>query len=71
MSSEAMSSDAMKGGARSGLYAGRRRRNAVMMSLAVAATLLGLGWVVAILGGLFARGLHRDDAAARLGRRAA
>jgi phosphate transport system ATP-binding protein len=56
MSSEAMSSDAMKGGARSGLYAGRRRRNAVMMSLAVAATLLGLGWLVVILGELFWQG---------------
>ena len=51
-----MSSDAMKGGARSGLYAGRRRRNAVMMSLAVAATLLGLGWLVVILGELFWQG---------------
>src|SRR4030081_872376 len=56
MSSEAMSSDAMKGGARSGLYAGRRRRNAVIMRLAVAGSLLGLGWLVVILGELFWQG---------------
>jgi phosphate transport system permease protein len=38
------------------LYAGRRRRNAIMMSLAVGATLLGLGWLVVILGELFWQG---------------
>ena len=47
-----MNSDAMKG-----LYAARRRRNAIMMSLAVGATLLGLGWLVVILGELFRQGL--------------
>src|SRR5258707_10552561 len=47
-----MNSDAMKG-----LYAARRRRNALMMSLAVGATLLGLGWLVVILGELFRQGL--------------
>jgi phosphate transport system permease protein len=46
-----MNSDAMKG-----LYAARRRRNALMMSLAVGATLLGLGWLVVILGELFWQG---------------
>src|SRR5882757_1330899 len=46
-----MNSDAMKS-----LYAARRRRNAIMMTLAVAATLLGLGWLVAILGELFWQG---------------
>ena len=46
-----MNSDAMKS-----LYAARRRRNAVMMTLAVGATLLGLGWLVAILGELFWQG---------------
>ena len=46
-----MNSDAMKG-----LYAARRRRNAIMMSLAVGATLLGLGWLVVILGELFWQG---------------
>lgn len=41
-------------------YAGRRRRNAVAMGLAVAATAFGLGWLVLILGALLwegARGL--------------
>ena len=38
------------------LYAARRRRNAIMMSLAVGATLLGLGWLVVILGELFWQG---------------
>src|SRR5436190_350890 len=32
------------------LYAGRRRRNNLMMGLACAATLFGLGWLVLILG---------------------
>ena len=31
-------------------YARRRRRNIVMMGFAYAATLLGLGWLVLILG---------------------
>jgi phosphate transport system permease protein len=38
------------------LYAARRRRNAVMMSLSLAATLLGLGWLVLILGELLWQG---------------
>ncbi|HMJ31344.1 MAG TPA: phosphate ABC transporter permease PstA [Xanthobacteraceae bacterium] len=46
-----MNSDAMNS-----LYAARRRRNAIMMTLAVGATLLGLGWLVVILGELFWQG---------------
>jgi phosphate transport system permease protein len=38
------------------LYAGRRRRNVVMMTLAWAATLFGLGWLVLILGALIWEG---------------
>ncbi len=38
------------------LYAARRRRNGIMMSLSLAATLLGLGWLVAILGELLWQG---------------
>jgi phosphate transport system permease protein len=38
------------------LYAGRRRRNVVMMTLAWAATLFGLGWLVLILGALLWEG---------------
>jgi phosphate transport system permease protein len=38
------------------LYAGRRRRNIIMMSLSLGATLLGLGWLVAILGVLLWEG---------------
>src|SRR4051812_31501344 len=38
------------------LYAARRRRNAIMMVLAVGATLLGLGWLVVILGELVYQG---------------
>ena len=38
------------------LYAGRRRRNFVMMALAWAATLFGLGWLVLILGALLWEG---------------
>ena len=53
----------------------RRRRNSIAMGLSFAATAFGLGWLVLILGVLlweglqrpFARGLHRDDAAARRG----
>src|ERR1700704_6141599 len=46
----------MDHGALKGLYAARRRRNAIMMTLAVGATLLGLGWLVVILGELFWQG---------------
>ena len=38
------------------LYAGRRRRNVVMMTLAWAATAFGLGWLVLILGALLWQG---------------
>src|SRR5712675_1704753 len=38
------------------LYAGRRRRNNLMMGLACAATLFGLGWLVLILGVLLWEG---------------
>ena len=38
------------------LYAGRRRRNGVMMGLAYLATLFGLGWLVLILGVLLWEG---------------
>jgi phosphate transport system permease protein len=38
------------------LYAARRRRNAIMMSLSLAATALGLGWLVLILGELLWQG---------------
>jgi phosphate transport system permease protein len=41
----------------SALYARRRRRNGVMVVLAYAATLLGLGWLVLILGELLLQGL--------------
>jgi phosphate transport system permease protein len=39
-------------------YAGRRRRNAIAMGLAVAATAFGLGWLVLILGALLWEGLR-------------
>jgi len=39
------------------LYAGRRRRNAIAKSLALAATIFGLGWLVLILGVLLYHGL--------------
>jgi phosphate transport system permease protein len=39
------------------LYAGRRRRNAIAMSLSLAATLFGLGWLVLILAVLVWEGL--------------
>jgi hypothetical protein len=60
-------------------YATRRRSNAIAMALSLAATLFGLGWLVLILGvllwhglgGLVARGLHANDAAAGRERRAA
>jgi phosphate transport system permease protein len=51
-----MSSDAMNSDTWNRLYAARRRRNAIMMTLAVGATLLGLGWLVVILGELFWQG---------------
>lgn len=38
------------------LYAGRRRRNVLMMTLAWAATFFGLGWLVLILGALLWEG---------------
>jgi len=38
------------------LYAARRRRNAITMSLSLAATLFGLGWLVLILGVLLWEG---------------
>jgi phosphate transport system permease protein len=38
------------------VYAARRRRNAIVMALSVAATLLGLGWLVLILGVLLWEG---------------
>jgi phosphate transport system permease protein len=40
-----------------GLYAARRRRNAIAMSLSLAATLFGLGWLVLILAVLLWEGL--------------
>src|SRR5467141_1376536 len=40
----------------SSLYAARRRRNGIMLSLSLAATLLGLGWLVVILSVLFWQG---------------
>jgi phosphate transport system permease protein len=40
----------------SSLYAGRRRRNGLMMSLSLGATLIGLGWLVLILGQLLWEG---------------
>jgi phosphate transport system permease protein len=39
------------------LYAKRRRRNAITMTLSVGATLFGLGWLVLILGVLLYEGL--------------
>ncbi len=38
------------------IYAARRRRNAIMMSLSLAATAVGLGWLVLILGVLLWEG---------------
>jgi phosphate transport system permease protein len=43
---------------RAALYARRRRRNAIAMSLSVAATLIGLGWLVLILGALLWQGVN-------------
>jgi phosphate transport system permease protein len=39
------------------LYAARRRRNAIAMALSLTATLIGLGWLVLILGALVWNGL--------------
>ena len=38
------------------IYAARRRRNGIMMTLSLGATLLGLGWLVAILAVLLWEG---------------
>jgi phosphate transport system permease protein len=46
-----MTNDAMNS-----LFAARRRRNGLMMTLSFGATLLGLGWLVAILGVLLWEG---------------
>src|SRR5437016_3451294 len=43
--------------AMTGLYAARRRRNAIAMGLSLAATLFGLGWLVLILAVLLWEGL--------------
>ncbi|HYD04302.1 MAG TPA: phosphate ABC transporter permease PstA [Reyranella sp.] len=43
--------------ASSPLYAGRRRRNAIAKILALVATVIGLGWLVLILGVLLFKGL--------------
>jgi phosphate transport system permease protein len=43
--------------ANNALYAGRRRRNVIAKGLALAATALGLGWLVLILGVLLYEGL--------------
>lgn len=40
-----------------GLYAARRRRNTIAMAMSIGATLLGLGWLVLILGVLLWEGL--------------
>jgi phosphate transport system permease protein len=42
---------------RASLYTRRRRRNAVAMSLSLLATMIGLGWLVLILGALLWQGL--------------
>src|SRR3954466_11172805 len=39
------------------LYSERRRRNAIMMALSLAATAFGLGWLVLILGVLLWEGV--------------
>ncbi|MGA6967627.1 MAG: phosphate ABC transporter permease PtsA, partial [Xanthobacteraceae bacterium] len=38
------------------IYAARRRRNQIAMGLSLAATLIGLGWLVLILGALLWEG---------------
>ena len=52
-----MSTVASSATATNPLYAGRRRRNAIAKTLALAATLFGLGWLVLILGVLLFHGL--------------
>jgi phosphate transport system permease protein len=47
----------MNSAVNSSLYAGRRRRNLIMMSLSLGATLFGLGWLVLILGELLWQGV--------------
>ncbi|TAJ81745.1 phosphate ABC transporter permease PstA [Reyranella sp.] len=47
----------MSAAAANSLYAGRRRRNAIAKTLALAATIFGLGWLVLILGVLLFHGL--------------
>ena len=42
---------------RAALYARRRRRNAIAMGLSLTATLIGLGWLVLILGALLWQGV--------------
>jgi phosphate transport system permease protein len=44
--------------AKSPLYAGRRRRNAIAKGLALVATIFGLGWLVLILGVLLYKGVE-------------
>ncbi len=46
----------MSGMPKAARYAARRRSNAVAMVLSLAATVVGLGWLVLILGALFWRG---------------
>src|SRR5436305_1757904 len=56
------------------LYSARRRRNAIMMALSLAATAFGLGWLVLILGVLLYEGfggLPRSLMITRIGYRAA
>jgi len=43
---------------RPALYARRRHRNAIAMSLSLGATLIGLGWLVLILGALLWQGVN-------------
>ena len=42
---------------KSSLYAARRRRNCIAMALSLTATLIGLGWLVLILGALVWNGV--------------
>jgi phosphate transport system permease protein len=49
--------DATIATAKSPLYAGRRRRNAIAKGLALIATFFGLGWLVLILGVLIYQGI--------------
>ena len=47
------------------LYRTRQRRNAVVLGLSMAATAIGLGWLVLILGSLLEIALDTDGMAAR------